>query len=82
MINDENVRRRLGSIQLEPDLLLDGCVQRRRGVRTISRGRDLGSKTSEMRVIGRPIEVKIEPPLESCLIDNLPVENKRLHHCE
>ena len=49
MVDDHDLGGRLGGVQLEPDLLLDGGVESRWLVGAIGRRRNLGSHAAELR---------------------------------
>lgn len=54
MVDDHVVGRRLGGIELEPNLLLYGRVQSRRLVGAIGWWRNPGCHAAELGVIGSP----------------------------
>src|ERR1700677_288797 len=79
MVDDEDLSRCLGGVQLEPDLLLNGGIQVGWRVGAVCWGRSLGCHAGELRVVGRPLEGEVEPSCESSLIEHRAVEHSLLH---
>ena len=66
---------RLSGFEFQPELFLDGGVERRGCVWGIAgRGR-LDAHAAELRIIRRPLQEKIPFTAERCLVDYRPVQH-------
>ena len=80
MVDDHDVRRRLGGVEFEPYLFLDSGVERWWWVGVVSGGRHLGSHAPELGVVWRPVQGEVVSSCEFRLIDDRAVEDGFLHH--
>src|SRR5262249_49362679 len=81
-VNDNDLSRRPGRIQLQSQLLSKRREQVWRGTSGIGR-RWRGSRTSprkadELKFVGGPEQSEVEPSRQACLIHNRAVENNGL----
>src|SRR5580693_7588845 len=61
MVDDENLGECLGGVKLKPYLLLNRGIQPRGRRGAVGWGRNLGSHSAELRIVGRPLEGEVEP---------------------
>jgi hypothetical protein len=62
IVDEENLGECIASVELEPELLLNGGTQRRWRVGAVCWRRNLGSPAAELQIVGCLVEGEVEPP--------------------